>query len=166
VIVEFSDFECPFCGTFAKTTLPALYSEYVNAGKVQLAFRQFPLTIHQHAQTASQAALCAGEQGQFWAMHDALFAKQEDLGLPAILVRADRLKLARSAFENCVAGETAERVKGDVALGRSLGVSSTPSFFIGTINSDGRVQAKSAILGAKPITEFRAAIDALQSPVR
>ena len=75
-IVEYSDFKCPACGQFATGTLPAIERRYVDTGKVLLAFRQYPMDRRPLAQKAAEAAICAGDQGKFWEMHDQLFAHQ------------------------------------------------------------------------------------------
>jgi protein-disulfide isomerase len=74
-IVEFSDYECPFCGRFFRETLPALQTEYIDSGRVRLVYRDFPLNSHRHAQKAAEAAKCADGQGHYWAMHDLLFER-------------------------------------------------------------------------------------------
>ena len=102
-IVEFSDYQCPFCRQFVTTTLPALKSTYVDAGKLRWVFRDFPLDqIHPNARKASEAARCAGEQGKYWDMHDLLFQNQQALAAEQLPTYADRLGLDRAAFGTCL----------------------------------------------------------------
>ncbi|MDT8437265.1 MAG: thioredoxin domain-containing protein [Gemmatimonadota bacterium] len=128
-IVEFSDFECPFCLRI-HPTLQRVMSEY--EGDVRLVFRQFPLTnIHPRAQKAAEASLCAHEQGRFWDMHDALFADPSNLGVPALKERAGTLGLDVAAFDQCLdSSEKAAVVAADLQAGRRLGVSGTPALYI------------------------------------
>jgi protein-disulfide isomerase len=128
-IVEFSDFECPFC----KTVVPTLEQITQKYGKeVRLVFRQFPLTsIHPNAQKAAEAALCANEQGKFWEMHDAMFKDQKALAVPALKTTAGGLGIDQAKFDQCLdSGRLAQRVKEDERAGALVGVSGTPALFI------------------------------------
>lgn len=128
-IVEFSDFECPFCLRI-HPTLKQVMEDY--DGRVRLVFRQFPLNaLHPHAQKAAEASLCANEQGKFWEMHDAMFDNPRQLSVSDLKLRAAEIGLDLRAFETCLdTGEFAEQVAADVAAGRALGVSGTPALFI------------------------------------
>jgi len=128
-IVEFSDFECPFCLRI-HPTLKQVMDEY--DGRVRLVFRQFPLNaLHPHAQKAAEASLCAMDQGKFWEMHDAMFENQRELDIESLKTRASELGLDSEAFGTCLdSGMFAEQVAVDVAAGRALGVSGTPALFI------------------------------------
>lgn len=128
-VVEFSDFECPYCQRF-NPTLDQVKSTYKD--KVRVVFRQFPLnSIHAKAQKAAEASLCAHDQGAFWKMHDLLFAEQKDLDLPQLKEKAKRLGLDSSTFDSCVdEGKYAAQVAEDVRDGSALGVTGTPSVFI------------------------------------
>jgi protein-disulfide isomerase len=119
-IIEYSDFQCPFCGAFTRDTLPTLQRTYIDSNRVLLAFRNFPLEIHSLAEKAAEAAACAGRQGRFWEMHDALFANQKDLDEPSIIRRAGDLKLGSAEFGTCLHGEEVEHVKQDVRSAESL----------------------------------------------
>jgi protein-disulfide isomerase len=100
-------------------------------GKVRLVFKDFPLSFHTGARPAAEAARCAGEQGQYWPYHDLLFLSRPSFGREALVGYAERLKLDREAFIACVdGGRHKEAVVADVAQGRTLGVSGTPTFFI------------------------------------
>jgi protein-disulfide isomerase len=146
-IVEFSDFQCPFCGRVIPT-LDQLLRDYPN--DVRILFRHNPLPFHNRATLASEAALAAEMQGKFWEMHDKLFADQSDLERPALELHAVQLGLDLTAFRAALdrhAGKA--RLDEDLALGRQLGVRGTPTFFI-----NGR-----PVLGAQPPAAFKQIID-------
>jgi protein-disulfide isomerase len=147
VIIEFSDFQCPFCRK-ALTELDRVRAAYPK--DVKLVYRHFPIDrLHPQAWLAAQAAECAGAEGRFWEYHDRLFA-QSDLSLPKLKELAQGLKLDLPAFEQCLNGEWARtRVAQDVEAGKRAGVSGTPTFFI-----NGRVLA-----GAQPFESLRAIIE-------
>lgn len=150
-IIEFSDFECPFCGRFNSQTLPELQKEYIDTGKARLVFRDFPLSFHANAQKASEAAECANDQGKFWEMHDIIFENQRALTNSDLKGYASQLGLDTAKFNNCLdSGEKEAEVKADLAAGSKAGVSGTPTFFV-----NGR-----KLVGAQPFAAFKAAIDA------
>jgi len=128
-IVEFSDFECPFCGALFPT-LKQVEAKY--GDKLRIVFRQFPLTnAHPHAQKAAEASLCANEQQKFWELHDAMFQDNKNLEVDALKQKASALKLDRTAFDACLdSAKYADAVKKDQFAGARLGVSGTPAMFI------------------------------------
>lgn len=161
VMVEYSEFQCPFCGTFARETLPDIDRTYIAPGRVQLAFMHFPLEqIHPLAMDAAEAANCAGAQGRFWDLHDALF-QQPRLDPTTIDVSVASISLDRARFDACRAGDVEGAIRRAVVTARTLGIGGTPTFFFGTREADGRVRVTRRFSGAKPFTEFRAAIDPL-----
>ncbi len=127
-IIEFSDFQCPFCGRVN----PALEKAKETYGdKLRIVFRQFPLNIHPQAPKAAEAALCAGDQGKFWEMHDALFADQQKLAVPDLKAKSAALGLDSAKFDACLdGGVKAAQVAQDLADGQKAGVSGTPAMFI------------------------------------
>lgn len=128
-IVEFSDFECPFCSR----VVPTLEQVKENYGdQVRLVFKQFPLRqIHPNAQKAAEASLCAHDQGKFWEMHDAMFANQKNLSVPALKSQAEGLGLDAGQFAECLdSGRYAEVVQEDLEQGSAAGVSGTPALFV------------------------------------
>ena len=131
-LVEFSDYQCPFCRRFFENTLPTLKKDYIETGKVRYVFRDFPLdSIHPQARKASEAAHCAGEQGKYWEMHDTLFQNQQALQVDHFKTYAERLKLDVTAFRECVdKGKYASKVQKNYADGTSAGVQGTPAFYI------------------------------------
>ena len=128
-IVEFSDFECPYCGGLFPT-LKEIEKKY--ADKIRVVYRQYPLTsLHPHAQKAAEASLCADEQKRFWDFHDSLFGNQQDLTVDSLKRRAVELKLDAPAFNTCLdSGKHAETIKKDIVEGSRAGVSGTPAIFI------------------------------------
>lgn len=158
-IVEYSDFQCPFCSRFANETLGTLLQEYVDTGKVKLVYKDFPLEqIHPNAEKAAEAARCvrelAGNDEAYWAMHDKLFAGQADWAQsqnPADTFSqyAEAVGVKSADFKSCLdSGKHAAAVQADLQEGLKFGVQGTPTFFI-----DGQ-----AFVGAQPITNFRQAI--------
>lgn len=146
-IVEFSDFECPYCSR-AATTVDEVVAKY--GDKVRIVFRNFPLDFHKNAKKAAEAALCAHDGGKFWDYHDKLFANQSALGEPKLLEYAKDLGLDTKAFETCLtSGKHAGTVSLDQAAGQRVGVQGTPGFFV-----NGRF-----VGGAQPIEEFAKLID-------
>lgn len=150
-IVEFSDFECPFCGKFYEETYPLILKNYVDTGKVKIVFRDFPLTsIHPNAQKAAEATECAAEQGKFWEMHDKLFENQDSLSVDDLKKYAADLKLNTATFNSCLdSGKMTAEVEKDAQEGMSYGVTGTPAFFI-----NGRL-----VSGAQEFSAFEAIID-------
>lgn len=147
-IVEFSDFECPFCSR-VNPTIDQVMKKY--EGKVRVVFRNYPLPMHPNAPKAGEAALCAHDQGKFWEMHDTLFDNQRALSVEDLKGYAGQLGLDQTKFDECLdSGAKAAVVKNDMAEGQAAGVSGTPAFFI-----NGRL-----LSGAQPFEEFEKAIDA------
>ncbi len=146
-IVEFSDFQCPFCQRAANTVGKVL-ADY--AGQVRLVYRQFPLEFHDKAFKAAEAGMCANEQGKFWEMHDHLFGDQKHLDVPSLKEAARSIGLDGDKFDKCLdSGQFADAVRKDMTAGQKAGVSGTPAFFI-----NGRM-----ISGAQPYESFREVVD-------
>jgi protein-disulfide isomerase len=129
VIVEFSDFQCPFCGQ-VQGTLKSILAKHGES--VALAFRDMPVSqIHPQAMGAAQAARCAGEQGKFWEYHDLLFAEQAWLDKPSLVTKAQKLQLEEKQFDACLASEKYKaQIQQDSQEGMKAGVNGTPGFFI------------------------------------
>lgn len=163
-IIEFSDFECPFCERFSAQTLPLIQEEYIDKGLVKLVYRDFPLqNIHPNAVITALAAECADDQGAFKGMHDILFASRSEWGkadsqsIVGVLVGyADAIEIDTDEFESCVVmGTHIDDIRKDIEDGRAYGITGTPGFYIG--NDDiGYVQ----ITGAQPFESFKRVIDA------
>ena len=165
-LVEFSDYQCPFCSRHFRETLPQLEREYSVNGKVKYVFRNFPIeSIHPQAFKAAEAANCAGEQGKYWQMHDRLFANQNALGLKELPKHAQVLGLDLPKFQQCLdSGKHGTKIRNDLADGQKAGVQGTPTFFLAlTEPNDANIKAARIIRGAQPYTAFKEAIDSLLS---
>lgn len=157
-MVEFSDFQCPFCRQMWRNTLPQIKEKYLLTGKARLVYRDFPLSIHPAAQVSAEAAECADDQGKFWEMHDKIFEEQDKLGVGTIQYGESELKrwaaeigLSRTQFNNCLdTHKYKDEVEKDFNDGARLGVTGTPATFI-----NGRL-----ISGAVPFAQFEQAIEA------
>lgn len=164
MLIEFSDYQCPFCARHVRETWPQIEREYVRTGKVQYVFKDFPLErIHPQAFRAAEAAHCAGEQGKFWEMHDRLFADQAALSAGDFRRLAEELRMDLSRFQACMeSGRYAARIRRDLAEGNRLGITGTPTFLLGfTPSSGAAVRAVKIIRGAKSFSEFQQAIEEL-----
>ena len=147
IIVAFSDFQCPYCSRVLPT-LDQLIKDY--PGKIRLYFRHNPLPFHQDAPLAAQAAVAAEKQGKFWEMHDKLFANQQSLKKVDLLRYAQEIGLDMTKFEaDLESAETKQRVDGDLALAKKLGIQGTPNFMI-----NGR-----PVRGAVPLEQFKQVVD-------
>jgi len=135
-VIEYGDFQCPYCGLFANTQSLAIDHDYVETGKVKYVFHDFPLPMHANAVAAAEAARSAGDQNAFWAMHDMLFAKQQewsDLSDPSSRFAdyAEQLKLDRAAFTNALAsGKYRAAIEQAQQDGVNAGINATPTFVI------------------------------------
>ena len=157
-IVEFTDYQCPFCKRFEAETWPQLKRNYVDTGKVRFIVRDLPLEFHDSALPAAEAAHCAGEQGKFWPMHDALIAKGSDLSAGGLQTQAGRLALDLPRFQACVAQHRyAKDILRNAALANSLGLEGTPAFVIGRVH-DGELSGVSG-MGAQPYENFAQQIE-------
>jgi protein-disulfide isomerase len=163
-MVEFSDFECPFCARFYRETLPQLERDYIRTGKVKFVYRDFPIvSIHKRAFRAAETAVCAGAQGKYWEMHDRLFDNQKAMGPEDLKGHAKALGLEMAAFERCLdGGEAAAGIRKDIADAQRLGVQGTPTFFVGrTDKGKPEIKVLRAIRGAQPYANFKAVLDEL-----
>jgi protein-disulfide isomerase len=146
-IVEFSDFQCPFCQRVGPS-LKQVFDTY--GDRIHLVYREYPLPNHPNAKQASEAGLCANEQGKFWPFHDRLFANQQRLGSSELKQHAADLGLDTARFNACVdSHKYTQQVEADMNAGNEAGVNGTPAFFI-----NGRL-----ISGAQPFDEFKRIID-------
>ena len=155
-VIVASDFQCPYCQMWHAETYPTLLKDYVQTGKIRLAYLNYPLNSHKNAWPAAEAAMCAGAQGMFWEMHDAIFNNQERWSaMPNAASFFDSLAVNKFALKPddwraCMSTHaTAALVQADFERLRTSGVENTPSFFIGD----------RGISGAQPTDVFRAAIE-------
>lgn len=164
VLIEFSDFECPYCRRHAGDAFQRLKSEFVDTGKIQYVFRHFPLeAIHPSALRVAEAAECARAQGRFWDMHDRLFGDLRPLGVPTLIDHATRAGLDEDAFKKCLSGSMTRIVRQDLMEGTRLGVRGTPTFFVGQLKSDGTVAVLRRIAGAVPYATFEETLTGMLS---
>lgn len=156
-IVEFSDFQCPFCKRYIDDTNSQLNDTYIKTGKVKFAYRHYPLSFHPNAQKAAEAAECANDQGKFWEFHDLLFSNQETWSPQEAAAAADsftdyagQLGLDTTAFRSCLdTGKNKANVDADFAAGGEAQVDGTPTFFVNG----------NRIVGAVPFSELQKVID-------
>lgn len=150
-LVEFGDFQCPFCARLFHETLPQIKEQYVKTGKVRFVYRDFPLSsIHAMAQKAAEAAECADEQEKFWPYHDMLYQRQQSLSIANFKTWASEIGLNSAQFDACLdSGKYTDEVQKDLSAGQLAGVTGTPATFV-----NGRL-----ISGAVPFETFKAVIE-------
>ncbi|WP_243304488.1 DsbA family protein [Geothrix oryzisoli] len=162
-ILEYSDFDCPYCARYATQVFPRLDADYVRTGKVKYFFRDLPLPVHPDAQFKARIARCAGEQGKFWEAHDRLFADQRPFD-PAALAKLVRdLGLDAAAFNASLeGGKYAENIRLSVASAERMQIQGAPAFLFGTLNAEGQVlSVTKVVLGAESYESFKETLDAL-----
>jgi protein-disulfide isomerase len=158
VVMEFSDFHCPFCRRHATETLPRLKRDYVDTGKLLYVFRHFPIDSHPGAAPAAVAGACAGRQGKFWELHTRFFnafpvpERDLDMHTKAIGVEPQR-------FRSCVETQGKNDVAIDIGEGNRLGLTGTPAFVFGLNQSNGTFVPLAGTAGAIPYDTFKDAID-------
>lgn len=155
LLVEFTDYQCPFCKQFYDETLPQIRQTYIDTGKARLVFVDYPLPFHPQAPAAAHAAWCADDQGQYWKMHDKLFTEEsrwaDNEEAEAVLITfAGELGLDKDTFKTCIEEKPhAEDVQAGLTEGQRLGVSGTPTFFVNGHR----------LVGAQPFAAFRDLIE-------
>jgi protein-disulfide isomerase len=165
VIVEFTDFQCPFCGKHARDTLPILRKGLIDSGRARYASINYPLAaIHPAAIPSAKAAECAGEQGKFWEMHERLFSDATASATDRLDEHLQSIGLDLHRFKQCVTSDrVAIKVQRDHDIGQRLGVSSTPAFFVGKLEQDGGATLLLKISGAKRAEVFERAVEEVRS---
>jgi len=162
-IIEFSDFQCPFCSRFQTETLPTILEEYVDTGKVKFVYRDFPIqSSHPNAMPAAAASECAHEQNKYWEYHDALFERQQTWNNLKLADSIDTFKkiakefgMNEDQFNSCLdSGKYVEEINKDLRDGTNYGITGTPGFFVGN-EKNGFVK----LIGAQPIEAFKKIID-------
>lgn len=152
-IIEFSDFQCPFCAKFYEETLPQIEKDYIKTGKARFIYRNFPLGFHQYSQKAAEATECAKEQGKFWGYHNILYEKQSEwsvAGIDKLKDYSKSLGLDSKKFDECLdSGKYYSKIQKDLSDGLAAEVDSTPTFFINGTK----------IVGAQPYSVFKQAIE-------
>jgi protein-disulfide isomerase len=160
-LIEFADFQCPFCRKFHTTVFEDIKKNFVDTGKLRYISRDLPLPMHDHATQAANAARCAGDQNQFWTMRHTLIVNSQKLERDNLLTYAHDLRLDMPAFTRCLDQNKYDAaIQRDAADAAQIGITGTPSFVLGTTVKDGRFQG-TKIVGAQPYTVFDEKIRAM-----
>jgi protein-disulfide isomerase len=154
-ILEFSDFECPFCERFARESMPGVKAKLIDTGQVLFAFRNLPLPMHSGARRKAESAVCALEQGRFWQAHDALFQMNKS---DSSLNPLGALELETGRFQTCISDRAPAIVDRDVAQANTLSIAGTPFFLLGLLQRDGKLLVKETLRGASTPGEFETAV--------
>ena len=164
-LIEYSDYQCPFCKRHYLNTMPSLKENYIDTGKVKFIMREFPLTsIHPRATAASMAALCAKDQGKYWEMHNILFDNQKALSDDDIKSYGETIGLAVDTFAACMdSAKYQAQVDSDLKEGQGMGIRGTPSFAVGLTSptDSDTVKVTKVIRGAQGHDAFAKEIEAL-----
>ncbi len=161
-LIEFTDYQCPFCRGFQNNTFDQIRKLYIDTGRIRFISRNLPLDIHPDAMRSAEAALCAGDQGQYWPMRDFLF-KSPSLGMEPILAFAQNLKLDSVVFRSCLDGEKHKtEILSDLSDARALQINGTPAFVVGKTTAFG-VEGYVTV-GALTLVQFDAALRASEMP--
>ncbi len=162
-MIEYADYQCPFCGKYTRETYPQIIANYVKTGKIRYYYRDLTLPMHPDAIPAARAARCAGEQGKFWEMHDSLYAHQTGLAAKDLVDRAQALGLDAFKFNQCFSSDKySEDIRKSTSEAQSTGIDGTPTFLFGTVGSNGDVvKVAKRIVGAYPYDDFKSALDEL-----
>jgi protein-disulfide isomerase len=137
-MIEYSDFQCPFCAMFRTETFPSIKARYIDSGKLRFIHRHFPLPNHTHAMTAAQVAACAGEQGAYWRVSEALFSRANCLGCQGPLELLNAVSMNRRELEECLSSKRFQtKIDEDIASAKRLNFHGTPAFVIGRSTSAG-----------------------------
>jgi len=163
-LVEFSDYQCPFCLRFVRDTLPLIERDYIKTGKIKYIYRDFPLeSLHPYALLASEAAACAGEQGKYWEMHDRLFANSGSVTAKDLTSHAESLGLNPATFQQCLeSSKYSEPIRQGIKEAAGLGVNGTPTFFVGQILPNGsRLKVIRVLRGAPAYPTFKEVLDGI-----
>jgi protein-disulfide isomerase len=158
-MVEFTDFQCPFCGRFEATTFPEIKKNFIDTGKLRLILRDLPLSdMHPYALKAAQSVHCAGDQGKFWEMKDLVFKNQTRLDIDSLAGYAKDISLNADTYKRCMAdGKHLKEIGDETKYAISLGITGTPTFILG--KTDGDTVEGRVIVGAQPYAVFEAAIN-------
>jgi protein-disulfide isomerase len=166
-MIEFSDYECPFCRSFTSNTFPRIEQQYIKTGKLKYYTFSFPLKGHANAALAARAALCANDRGKFWEMHERLLFRQDgdNLTRDGLIRKARDLRLDDAGFQECLdMGGHSDEVARDSATGEGVGVLGIPCFLLGfTDPESNNVQVARLVDGARPFEQFKEVIDELLS---
>jgi len=163
-LVEFTDYQCPFCSRHFRDTMPQIVNEYVKTGKVRYVLRDLPLeSIHPLAVKAAEAANCSAEQGKYWEMHERLFTNQNALAPAQLPEHAKAVGLELGKFKSCLdSGKYTAKVRKDVADAQKIGATGTPTFFLGlTDGNASEIKAVKKIVGSQAYSVFKSTLDGM-----
>ena len=159
-IIEYSDYQCPFCARHVTQTYPQIDKDYIETGKVKYIFRDLPLSFHPHAFKAAEASRCSAEQGKFWEMHDRLFANQKLLAPAELPKHAEALGLNVAKFQQCLdTGKFAAEIRAEATQANGWGIEGTPTFIVGVVQPDATLKVVQQVVGARGYEDFKAAIE-------
>jgi protein-disulfide isomerase len=159
-VVEFTDYQCPFCRRFTQSTFPLIQKQYIDTGKVRWVVRDLPLAFHANARKAGQSVHCANEQGKFWEMRDMLFKNSANLADADLKKYAAEVGLDVAAFDACLASDRhLAEIDKDSAEAKRVSITGTPTFVIG--KSGGDKLSGPLVVGAQPLKAFQTEIDKL-----
>jgi protein-disulfide isomerase len=163
VVIEFTDYQCGYCGRYTRDTYPKIRDKFINTDIVEYVLRNFPMEqIHPVAVDASKAAICAGEQGQLLEMHRLLFEHQEAIEQPVLITLAMQLRLDSKPFRTCLLQpRTAAKLRAEIEEGTAAGVNGTPTFLMGLRQDEATVRVLRRIKGAQTFEVFEAVIQEL-----
>jgi protein-disulfide isomerase len=157
VLVEYTDYQCPFCQQFHNSAYPQIKTNYIDSGKVRFVSRDFPLDFHENARRGAYAARCAAEQGKYWELRHAMIVNASQLQQDKINSYAANVKMDVAKFQSCIAADKYKAaVDKDIAEGMAAGVNGTPSFVLGRV-VDGKLVGV-RMVGAMPYEQFDAKI--------
>ena len=162
-LIEFSDFQCPYCAQYFKDIYPQLQHDFIDTKKVRYIFRHLPIeSSHPQAFQAAEAAACAGEQQKFWAMHDGLFRLGVAPTQARLMAQATEIGVNEAIFADCLEGRMQQAIRADLSEASRLGVQATPSFFVGQVEPGGAtITLRKRISGLQPYSVFKDTIDDL-----
>lgn len=157
-LIEYTDYQCPFCSRFESTTFTEIKKNFIDTGKVRFIQRDMPLEFHKYSLKAAQATRCAGEQGKYWEMKDTLFRNQQKLEISDIEGYAKGLSLNAGKFKGCLESDKyIAEINEEAKYANSMGITGTPSFVVGKVK--GNMVEGVKITGAQPYVSFEAAIN-------
>lgn len=165
-ILEYSDFDCSYCATFATQIFPLLDHAYIKAGKVKYFFRDMPGPDHLNAMFKARVARCAGDQEHFWEAHDLLFKDQRPFDAPGLAQFAKTLGLDETQFNACISSDKyLDEIQRSAMSAKRMRITGTPAFVIGTLSEDGTVMsATKVVMGGESYEVFRKILDDLIKP--
>jgi len=168
-LIEFSDYECPFCIRHFRETMPLIEKNYISTGKILYVFRDYPIDqLHPQAVKAHEAARCGAEQDKYWPMHTTLFGAPSQHSVEGLEATAQRAGLDIGKFRECIAsGRTTAGIRATAETATAFGANGTPAFFLGVVDKANKtVKVTRALSGALPFTQFAQAIEAIMAEAK